>query len=430
MPGQPTKIAAVFSVGQTPGGCEFALNWLLRETTDRPELFFFYGHGEAGQTPSPLKAVGTLLDHVAFQGLKRGGEQATNAFSLDRAYVDALEFVRRIEARGFERVYVGITGGTNPMVAALFHAAMSELTCEVIPLYVQAVPTADGKQESIELIPGLRTREAISMERILGLARRGQLTAAAELAVSLPERGRPGFLKNAILALARWDNFEYEAGPDLRKLADRCDDFADDRLLAPLVGTIRRYGEVVHHISDLVTVFSKPALFFSAAARPGWSHQVKNRGFWGPLDALANGWRRVQEGRATDAVLRAYRAVEIAAHARLFALNVHPSALDWERPPLEAIAHGWQSSQGRLPREVALEQAIALVTALTGVAFQRTMASRLKIEECRNHTFLEHGYRRVDREAGAAILTLAEEVVGEILWAPCIEERQLLQMNF
>src|SRR5258708_7452285 len=255
------RVAAVFSFGNTEGGCEFALRWILSEAKQLPHLFFFYGNAAAGQTQSPLSAVHKILTNPEFAHLPRGGERSTNAYSLDRSYVDALDLVRIIQADGFDRVYVGITGGTNPLVAALFHAAMSELTCEVIPVYVQAKPSPEGPQTSIELIPGLRTSDSILIERVLSRARQGQLAAARALAESLPERGRPGFVRKAILAFARWDNFEYDSATEIRELAARCEDFAEAPLLQPMLRTLERYGSIVHHAAEMESIFKSPQEF-------------------------------------------------------------------------------------------------------------------------------------------------------------------------
>ena len=424
------QVAVVFSVGNTEGGCEFALRWILREAQSNPHLFFFYGHAAPGQTQSPLSAVHKILANPEFSALPRGGECATNAYSLDRAYSDSIEFVRTIESRGFTRVYIGITGGTNPMVAALFHAAMNELTCEVIPIYVQAVPASGGTQNSIELISGVRTRDAILIERVLGLARHGQLTAARALAENLPQLGRPGFIRRAILALASWDNFDYRAASEIRELAARGTDFAGDPLLQPLLLTLEHYRAIVHRLAEMETAFRSPVELAKASQQKGWEHMVKNSAFWLPLDALANGWRRLEEGRATDAVMRAYRAVEIAIHCRLFALGVHPSGLRWDATPLKEVAPRWPAQLGPVPDTVALEHAFELLSLLTGSDLSDTLDSRRKIQSCRNHTYLEHGYNRVEAETGKTILAQAGDLVNRILWKPCLTELTKLKMIF
>lgn len=410
------EVAAVFSVGTTAGGCEFALRWILNERQDHPEIYFFYGEAERGQNSAPLSAVHSLLSNSEFANLPRGEQQATHAFSLDRAYADAVELVRKIESRGYRRVYLGITGGTNPMVAAVFHAALAELTGEVIPVYVQGSQGPGGQPQSIEVVTGARSREAIHVERALALCRRGQLVAAKGSVESLAEQGRSGFLRRAVVALTRWDNFEYAAVEDIRRLAERAGDFADDPVLDKLAGTVQRYAKLGRHLADMEAIFSRPEEFHKARTRRSWPDEVRNRAVWLPIDALANSWRRLQEGRATDAVMRAYRAGEIAVHCRLFAVGVHPSALAWAELPLASVAEAWRRERGALPDVVAFEEALELLSHLSGEDFSDIEEERRHLQSCRNSSYLEHGYQRVTEAAGEHVLRRANHLVERILW--------------
>jgi hypothetical protein len=118
-----------------------------------------------------------LKTNPEFAEFPIGSETPVSSFSIDQAYAEALELMQEINSRGFKRVYVGPTGGSNLMAAALFHAAMTELTGEVIPVYTQGKPTEAG-QQSIAFVTGVQTQESQRLRHVLRLCREGQLTAA------------------------------------------------------------------------------------------------------------------------------------------------------------------------------------------------------------------------------------------------------------
>ena len=391
-----TRVAAVFCVGRTTGACEFALDEILAREAGSVHVYLFYGEPAEGQVDSPVAAVARL--HARPLGARVVFEvsRSTQAYSLDRAYSTALDFVREIQGRSYDRVYLGITGGTNPMIAALFHAGMIELHGDVIPIYVQSKPLTQsgGEQQSIEFISSPRTRDTLLLERALGLARDSRLPLAA--------------------ALAAWDDFRYTAADDLKSLSERVQDFADDPHLMRLNGTIHRYASFARHCLEMESCFSDPDRFDADSRKAGWKARVENCAVWLPVDALANAGRRLSEGRYADALVRAYRAVEISIQNRLFALGVHPSHLNWEKVPLSSVREKFVGP-GDPPREVAFERGLELLGVLTGEEFAKTKTDRVKLQSARNLCYLEHGYSRIDRRSCDASLARARILCEEIL---------------
>jgi hypothetical protein len=407
-----SRVAAVFTLGNTHGGCEYALRWIAKECGDSFDVYFLYGKPFPGQPPpTPLDAWSTMRGMPEFARLGWEEAESTAAASIDASYHDAMKLIRRVNERGYARVYIGITGGTNAMVATLFHAAMTELQGEVVPLYVQ------GKQDvSIELFEAARTRERIVVDRVLDLFRSRRVQAAKQAAAELSGCGRSGFVKDAVTAFAAWDGFDYQTAATLfERLKDKAEGFEETAFLSPVARAVRTYGKFARKTADLEACYRDPDVYYQQCGTPGFLQKITAYGYLLPTDALANAYRRLEEGLETDAVLRAYRAVEIAVQSRLFARGVHPARVRWDLPPVSGVVPQWRDKHGEPPKEVSFERALQLLELLSGVPFQASAGDRLYIQNLRNHSYLEHGYVRVKAEAARSCAKKAEALCGEIL---------------
>jgi hypothetical protein len=151
-------------------------------------------------------------------------------------------------------------------------------------------------------------------------------------------------------------------------------------------------------------------------------------------DALENGSRRLSEDRPTDAVLRAYRAAEVAVQARLLSHRLNPWRPDWTvldpavvREYRTRLAAGPSAStpscpapapeEVRLPRDLALTTGLRLVEVLDG-PLPPHLAERLQdVQRNRNHSYLEHGYARLRGPDADRLLEYAEDVCAHLLGA-------------
>jgi hypothetical protein len=154
-------------------------------------------------------------------------------------------------------------------------------------------------------------------------------------------------------------------------------------------------------------------------------------------DAIENGARRLAEGRPTDSVLRAYRAVEVAVHARLCSRGINPWWPDWDsldaavldryqallttsqtegRPfPSGSVAPAAaHRSDWRPPRELALTTGLKLVEALDG-ELPGDLAQHLRdLQANRNRSYLEHGYRRLATRDAERLFAYAEALCAHL----------------
>lgn len=406
------RVAAIFTLGSTVGGCEFALRSIRREFGDACDLYFLYGKPFEGQRePTPVTALAELRRMAEFEGMRWMETVNTDGASIDHSYKDAVKLIRKVNEGGYSRVYVGVTGGTNAMVAALFHAAMSELRGDVVPLYVQ------GRENvSIGIFHAAGTRERIVVDRALELFATGQIGAAVVVARQLGSGGVAGFVRESLEALAKWDGFDYQqAAPLLQGLSARAEGFGVLPHLSGLAEVVRRLGERAGKVADLEAAYLRVEKFAEEYTRRGLGQRVREYGHYLPADALANARRRLVEASGAEAVLRSYRAVEIAVQARLFALGVHPSRLDWEAEPLMKHRENWEKKHGPPPAEVSFERGVRLLEMMSGEDFDDGVKDRRYLQNIRNHSYLEHGYVRVKVETGQECLARAERLCESIL---------------
>jgi hypothetical protein len=79
------QVAAVFSIGNTTGGCEYALREIAARENVKPHIFFFYGRAAAGQSKSPLSTVHELKTNPEFAEFPIGSETPVSSFPAARA---------------------------------------------------------------------------------------------------------------------------------------------------------------------------------------------------------------------------------------------------------------------------------------------------------------------------------------------------------
>lgn len=155
---------------------------------------------------------------------------------MSQTYAQVRAFVAGIAEQNYDRIYVGVTGAANPMVASLFQTAMAYLSCHVVPVYVQARAAV-----RVQHFVASDVRDRVNAEEALSTARSGQVRIAARLADRLPYDGSWKFLRASLTALAHWDDFDYsQARQTLEHQARKAGEYAQNRLLASLAETVSR----------------------------------------------------------------------------------------------------------------------------------------------------------------------------------------------
>jgi CRISPR-associated protein (TIGR02710 family) len=378
------------------------------------KVFLLYGRAFPGQDLSPFDVARQVKDRARELGVYAEPQEVPDPEDIDICLQAAREVVRR--AADADRVLVDFTGGTKPMSAAMVYAALTEpLSGHLVLEYTGGqARDAAGRvlREAMIVRRSERTATEMTIRQVLDRVGRYEYREALALVPRLPDRGRAGFLRKAVDALYRWDEFDYEASVDiLRRLHEAARALQEDpdvggvaRLVLRLLGPGNRLVDLVRALRELQ--HGTPRTW------PASDHT--------PLvtaDTLENAERRLVEGRPTDCVLRAYRAVESAVQARLLALRFNPWCPDWQALD-SAHRRAYESAlEGRsLPRDLALGEGLKLVEILTGDALSSDLCDRLRdLQRVRNQSYLEHGYLRVRELDARRVLGHSAELCARLL---------------
>jgi hypothetical protein len=262
-----------------------------------------------------------------------------------------------------------------------------------------------------------RTMTDEILQQVLERLRRGNYREARLLAERLPERGRAGFVKRAAEALYLWDDFDYESAVQiLRRLYEPAKMLSDNEHLSPLTVLVTKLLEPGNHLCAVLAELRK-----AQHGQPVSGKELQHF----PLliaEALENSLRRLQEGRATDSVLRSYRAVEIAVQARLLEKGINPWRPDWHVVPQEAMQRYLALLNAtQPPRDLALTAGLTLVEAMGQGLTDNARKSLDDLRQLRNYSYLEHGYQRLKVDHAHRLndyaAALCEELLGGTLEA-------------
>jgi hypothetical protein len=428
------KLAAIFPVGTSVGGAPDAIREILSQA---PELDVYLLYGEPGRPPgeratpypTPQEAAEEIRRQVPDPRVVWGQSRMVPSFEFPATYEEFRKFIREIGGK-YDRIYVGVTGGTNPMVASLFQASMAYLKGEVVPIYVQAKDSTWQKNFIASEI-----RDRVMAEEALAMARAGQIRAAADMAQRhLPSAKQWEFVSQSLIALAQWDDFDYcpQAAEILERQANACGAHGDDELRGPLAGTVARIAPCARRISEFSKQLRALNNFSAAASAPGWPQRVEECGTLLVADALANAKRRSFEGRPTDSVLRAYRAAECATQMRLFKLGIHPSKPSVHPPSyqryvlpfLQTSSTNFRGNNQEVREnnwQVTFKLGIELLE-FAGELDSAPLQEAMSALRLRNTSYLEHGYVRVSPRQAENCFARSLEICRCLL-GPAIDER-------
>lgn len=238
----------------------------------------------------------------------------------DRAYTHFdVVLAETIQHAPPDRVVVDFTRGTKAMSAALVLAAARH---EIPRLrYITGRRDNRGMVEAgSEVVRGIGTT-AVAGHRRLDLARdlmrRGNFSAAEAV---LPDPGHvfAGLYPSGLMEMAKtvrtaarfyaaWDRLDYASAARIEVPVLPADDW---RELQPSSAA-----------RDWVTTLAGQPERSDTAAKAVWLRRLI-------VDLLANGERRVRQGQHEDALVRAYRVLELVGQARLFDYGLDSGNLD------------------------------------------------------------------------------------------------------
>jgi hypothetical protein len=412
------KVAAIFPVGTSVGGAPDAIAEILGQ---EPALDVHLLYGEPGNAPTgpkprifsePKEAVEEIRRQVQDARIRWGECRMVHSFEFATTYQEVRKFISEIGDK-YDRVYIGITGGTNPMNSSLFQASMAYLRAEVVPIYVQAHENAWQKNFIASEI-----RDRVIAEEALATARMGQVRVAAVLAQRLPAVGHWKFLRESLVALSHWDDFDYQQATNgLEQQTRKCAEYAGHDLLAALTETVARIAPHASRMNEFTSHLRDTQNFNVRATASDWADRVTEIGLLLVADALANAKRRMEEQRFTDSVLRAYRAAECATQMRLLKIGIHPSI-----PKACPSAYQRYSANLAGDKDLAFRAGLEFLQSADGLDLSAVRKALLALADMRNHTYLEHGYRRVQRDQAERCFTWSLEIC-QVLLGPAISEK-------
>ena len=297
------------------------------------------------------------------------------------------------------------------MSAAAVHAALTAPLAGNLELsYVgggQRDETGRVVSEAMTIRPSTQTFTRERAEQIVKLLRDYRFEPAKNLAEVLPDSGRFGFLKRATTALSFWDNLEYdEAVPELRELNRQAKALSDDPDLGKLAQIIDRLAPIANAIFATIRVFRQ------------WEEgetQKPNRGedmYLLCADLIENAYRHIKRREFTEAVLRSYRALEAAVQVALVMSDRNP----WRYTPSQSEQEAVKSRFGCVPKELTLSSGMGVLE----IAHNRTLNGDLRsklldVQQLRNQSILEHGYRACSQKEAERVLGYAETLVSWVL---------------
>jgi len=378
------------------------------------EVLLVYGRPFEGQKPSPFD----VAHEIKLLSEKKGLSVRTFEVPDPEDFNVCLKVAREaIEAvRESDRIVVNYTGATKSLAAALAHVALStEIAGELIFEYIGGSRRDQngrviGGEMKIKRIGDTLTAEI--SRRIINLLEEVNYAVAFYLSERLPEMGWAGFLRKSTEALWLWDNFDYESATAIIRdeLQQNAQAFLDHDLLSPIAETIARLARASRPLRKNVPLLRRLSSGDKKAGFP--EHEAMALIC---ADTLENARRRMRQGRATDAVLRAYRAVEVAVQGKLMSMGINPWLPDWEAIDPEAKER-FQKRMGYLPNDIALSAGICLIESLSGRTLDERKNDMLRdLQRSRNMSYLEHGYARLDGETAERLISYAQTLAETVL---------------
>lgn len=313
-----------------------------------------------------------------------------------------------------DRITIDFSRGTKAMSAAIVLAGARHAVRRL--RYVEGDRDRRGMvRPDSERVRRIRT-DRVDRGRRTDLARnhmgRGHFVAAADLLDGIPCAGA---IADAARFYAAWDRLDYDEADRTPLCAEPPD--ATWRDLWPrddMRDWVRRL---------------RPG----AARRDNGSPFCRERLRRLVVDLTANGERRVAQGQFEDALVRAYRVVELIGQVRLFDHGLDSSRLDPEHWAVKALKRKIRKKkQRRLSRnkdgtlQAARMQVARILKILEDPMAQDLLAfddskrneKSLKLTRLRNHSVLIHGFSAMAGADPVAILDLYDRCPQESSTAP------------
>lgn len=407
------SIALFLTAGTTPEPLCEAIDKISEEAKGEAlTVFLLYGRPFKNQHPDPFSVAQKVLEHAKSKGISVRPMEIPEPEDLDICLGVIREALA--QASGFDKIIINYTGGTKAMSAAAVHSALTEpIAGELEMHYVGGVVRDEhGRvlREAMKVRRAAKTATQERMNQILKELSQHRYELAAQIAQPLPDIGKSGFMKRATKAISLWDSFAYEqALHELRQLSQQALALLDDELIGALAETVRKLIKPSTAIVKELEVLGELQQGKEAKA-PSLEETALIC-----ADVLENAERCRKRGQFNEAVLRAYRALEVAVQGELLRCNINPWQPDWSKVSEEAKMT-LKEELGRLPDKLALSSGISTWRLLSGKDLsEEERKCLLDLQSTRNRSVLEHGYQACDGKDADRCLTIAQMLAERIL---------------
>ena len=398
------KKALVITVGTTP---EPIIESIKKNDVDI--VYLVYGRPlSPDQDPNPFDITNKAKSMAKEIGRYATTKEISNPEDIDSCILVFRELVKEVSES--DEVIVHFTGGTKPMAAAAFYVFLTEMIpSRLIFEYVGGkVRDEYGRVIEMEMKKSYKTASEELSRKVISYMEECQFYLAKKVSESLPDRVY-GFLKKATEAFWLWDSFEYEKAARILNEIGKTAEILEGRdfgLIPENVVKLRNVGNViVDALKKMRKCQNKEIVDVEGC-------------YLLSLDAIANAERRLKTHNYIEAVLRAYRAVEVATQVKLLDNKINPWNVEWSkivnyRDLLDLL--GYKDDESA-PKQLTLWNGLCVLDFIESRdIFDKIKDDLQLISQLRNNSKLEHGYSSVGRENAEDAVNKAFRIVKTII---------------
>lgn len=420
--GQKFEKALVITVGTT-------LDPIIESIRKNDADFVYLVYGRSlspEQRPNPFDIAYRAKQKAEELGKAVTTKEIDNPEDIDTCISIFRELTKELSE--FDEVIVNFTGGTKPMSAAAFYVFLTEMIpSKLVFEYVGGKKRDEhGRVTRMEMKKSYRTASEELVKKIISYTQNSQFFFAKELSKSLPEKSKYKFIKKATEAFWLWDSFEYEKAV---KILNEIGKVAETLIGEPTFNNIPENVVKLRNIGNIII----------SALRKMRKYQVEKiigdvkKCYILSLDAIANAERRLKTHNYTEAVLRAYKAIEIATQVKLLEKGINPWKINWSkitnyRKLLTSLGY---KDEKHAPQQLTLWNGLYVLDFITSPKLMDKIHRDLQfISQLRNNSTLEHGYSPISRENAEKAVKKSLEIVKTILELENIPEIDNLRLFY
>jgi len=397
--------ALIITVGTTPDPIIESI-----KKNDVEVVYLVYGRPlSPDQDPNPFDVAYTVKSRAEALGKRAIPKEVSDPEDVDSC-VSVLREVAR-DTYEFDEVIVNFTGGTKPMSVAAFYVFLTEMTpSRLVFEYVGGkVRNEHGRVTRMELKRSYKTASEELAKKVVSYMEEYQFYLAKKVSEMLPDKTF-GFLKKAAEAFWLWDSFEYERATrilnEIGKAAEALENIAFGSVPSNVLKLRNAGNTVVAALKKMRKCQSEKTIVDVEGC-----HVLS-------LDALVNAERRLKTHNYAEAVLRAYRAIEVATQVKLLKNGINPWKVEWVRIPnyKELLGLLGYKDEERAPKQLTLWNGLSVFDFLESRGLMEKIQDDLQvISQLRNNSKLEHGYSSVSRENAKHVVSKSLKLVKVII---------------